>query len=72
MSKPISKPIGKVNFSIRKCEEINALDLKRRKIGTRYILGNGYLGIIVFRCLFSTKPFVRFLLIYFAWEIKGF
>ena len=32
MSKPISKPIRKVNFSKRKCEEINAIDLKRRKI----------------------------------------
>ena len=40
--------------------------------GTRYIRGNVYFGIIVFSCLSSTKPCLRFLLICFAWEIKGF
>ena len=40
--------------------------------GTRYIQGSIYFGIIVFRCLSSTKPCLRFLLICFAQEIKGF
>ena len=40
--------------------------------GTRYIRGNVYFGIIVFSCLSSTKPCLRFLLICFAREIKGF
>ena len=35
---------------------------------TRYIRGNVYFGIIVF----STKPCLRFLLVCFAREIKGF
>ena len=38
----------------------------------RYIRGNVYFGIIVFSCLSSTKPCLRFLLICFYWEIKGF
>ena len=41
--------------------------------GTRYIRRNVYFGIIiVFSCLSSTKPCLRFLLIYFAREMKGF
>ena len=40
--------------------------------GTSYIRGNVYFGIIVFSCLSSTKPCLRFLLICFAREIKGF
>ena len=40
--------------------------------GTRYIRGNVYFGIIVFSCLSSTKWCLRFLLICFAREIKGF
>ena len=40
--------------------------------GTRYIRRNVYFGIIVFSCLFSAKPCIRFLLICFAREIKGF
>ena len=40
--------------------------------GTRYICGNVYFGIIVFSCLLSTKPCLRFLLICFDQEIKGF
>ena len=39
---------------------------------TRYIRGNVYFGIIVFSCLSSTKSCLRFLLICFAREIKGF
>ena len=38
----------------------------------RYIWGNVYFGIIVFSCLLSRKPCLRFLLICFACEIKGF
>ena len=40
--------------------------------GTRYIQGNVYFGIIVFSCLSSTKPCLRFFLICFARDIKGF
>ena len=40
--------------------------------GTRYIQGNFYFGIIVISCLSSTKPCLRFLLICFVWEVKGF
>ena len=40
--------------------------------GTRYIRGNVYFGIIVFSCLSSTKPCLRFLLNCFVREIKGF
>ena len=39
---------------------------------TRYIRGNVYFGIIVFGCLSSTNRCLRFLLICFAREIKGF
>ena len=40
--------------------------------GTQYIWGNIYFGIIVFNCLSPTKPCLRFLLICFAQNIKGF
>ena len=40
--------------------------------GTRYIWENFYFGIIIFSCLSSTKPCLRFLLNCFVWEIKGF
>ena len=40
--------------------------------GRRGIRRNVYFGIIVFSCLWSTKPCLRFLLICFAREIKGF
>ena len=39
---------------------------------TRYIRGNVYFGIVDFSCLSSTKPCLRFLLIYFSRKIKGF
>ena len=39
---------------------------------TRYIRGNVYFGLIVFSCFWSTKPCLKFLLICFAREIKGF
>ena len=56
-------------FSERKLEEM-LWRAKRYKI--YYIRGNVYFGIIIFGCLSSTKPCLRFLLIYFAREIKGF
>ena len=40
--------------------------------GTRYIRRNVYFGIIIFSCLSSTKQCLRFLLICFDGEIKGF
>ena len=39
---------------------------------TRYVQGNVYFGITVFICLSSTKLCPRFLLIYFARELKNF
>ena len=38
----------------------------------KYIWGNIYFGIIFFSCLSSTKSCLRFILICFAREIKGF
>ena len=40
--------------------------------GTTYIRGNTYFGFIVFSCLSSPKPCLRFLLVCFAREVKGF
>ena len=40
--------------------------------GTRYIRGNVYFDIIVFSCLSSTKPCLRFILICLAREVKSF
>ena len=54
-------------LSERKFEEMHYLWRAKR-----YIRGNVYFGIIVFSCLSSTKPCLRFLLICFDQEIKGF
>ena len=40
--------------------------------GTRYIWGNIYFGVIVFSCLLSAKLCLKFLLICFTREVKGF
>ena len=40
--------------------------------GTRYVRGHVYFGIFAFGCLSPTNPCLRFLLICFAREIKGF
>ena len=40
--------------------------------GTRYIPENVYFGIIIFNCLLSRKPCIRFILNYFVREIKAF
>ena len=40
--------------------------------GSRYIRGNIYFGIIVFSSLSSTKPCLRYILIFFARDIKAF
>ena len=52
----------------------NAVALKSKKVqkGTRYIQGKVYFSIFVFSCLSSIKLCLRFLLICFAWSIKGF
>ena len=49
----------------------NALSFEEQR-DTRYIWGNIYFGTIFFSCLSSTKPCLRFILICFAREIKGF
>ena len=40
--------------------------------GTRHNRGNAYFGIIIFGCPLPTKPCLRFPLISFVREIKGF
>ena len=54
---------------MKKCKKEERVDEQK---GTRYIWGNVYFGIIVFSCLSSTQPCLRFLLICFGREIKGF
>ena len=55
-----------LNESLKKCTSFE------EQKSTRYIRGNVSFGIIVFSCLLSTKSCLRFLLICFAREIKGF
>ena len=61
---------SKIRFSQK--ENLKKCTSFEEQKGTRYIRGNVYFGIIVFSSLSSTKPCLRFLLIYFAREIKGF
>ena len=63
-----SKLVRKVNFSKRKLEEMR---FEKQK-STRCIWENFYFSIIIFSCLSSAKPCLRFLLNCFVWEIKGF
>ena len=65
-----SKFVGKVNFSEK--ENSKKCTSFEEKKGTMYIRGNVYFGIIAVSCLSSKKPCLRFLLICFAREIKGF
>ena len=53
-------------------ENLKKCTSSEKKKGTRYIQENVYFGIIVFNCLSSTKPCLKFLLICFVWEIKGY
>ena len=65
LSKLVEKEISwKENLT--KCTSFEA------QKGTMCILKNVYFGVIVFSCLSSTKQCLRFLLIYFAREIRGF
>ena len=64
-----SKLFGKKNLGkeiLKKCTSF-----KEQK-GTRDIQREVFLGIIAFSCFSFTKLCLRFLLICFAWEIKGF
>ena len=62
---------------LRKTEFLKAfqkskeMHLEEQK-STRYILENTYFSIIIFSCLLPTNPCLRFLLIHFVREIKGF
>ena len=56
-------------LSERKFEECTFFEEQK---GTRYIRGNVYCGIIVFSCLSSTKACLRFLLVCFGREVRGF
>ena len=66
--------LRKTDFSKLQCSRKENLK-KRIKFeeqkGRRYIRGNVYIGIIVFNCLLSTKPCLRFILYCFVREIKG-
>ena len=61
-------------FTIEKKLTFSKLPFSRKEEqkGTRYILGHVDFGIIVFSCLSSTKQCLRFLLICFTREMKGF
>ena len=60
----------KTRFSRRKNLE-KCASFEEQKV-TRYFPENVYFDIIVFSCLSSTKPCLRFLLICFGREKKGF
>ena len=64
-----SKLVRKVNFGKKIWRKALGFEEKKR---TRYIWENIYFSIIIFSCLSSTKPCLRFLLNCFVWEIKGF
>ena len=64
-----SKLAGKVNFSEKNSNKCT--NFEQQKCAA-YIRRNVYFGIMVFNCLSSTKPCLRFLSICFAGEIKGF
>ena len=53
-------------------ENLKKCTSSEKQKGTRYIQENVYFGIIVFNCLSSTKPCLKFLLICFVREIKGY
>ena len=53
-----SKLAGKVNFSEENLKKRTSFEEQK---DIRYIRGNIHFGIIVFRCLSSTKPCLRFL-----------
>ena len=64
-----SKLAGKLNFSKENFKKGTTFEEQK---STSYIWGNVYFGIIAFSCLSSTKLCLRFFLICFAREIKGF
>ena len=57
---------SKLRFSLKK------FTIFEEQKGAKYIRRNVYFGIFVFSCLLSTKESLRFLLISFDREIKGF
>ena len=64
-----SKPVGKVTSWRENLKRCTSFEEQK---GTSYIQWNVYFGIIVFSYLSSIKPCLRFLLLCFAQEIKGF
>ena len=63
--------------SIKEKKQVSKENLKKctsfeEQKSTTYIWENVCFGIIVFSCLSTTKLCLRFLLICFIWEIKGF
>ena len=60
------------NLRFSRKENLKKCTSFKEQEGTRHIRGNVYFGINVFSCLSSTKPYLRFLLICFVREIKGF
>ena len=67
---------SKLRFSrkenLKKCTNEQKGNALNEQKDTRYIWGNVYFGIIIISCLSYTKPCLKFLLIYFAREIKDF
>ena len=65
---------GKLTFSkLRFCRKMflkKCTNFEEQK-DISYIRGNVYIGIIVFSCLLSTKPYLRLLLNCFVREIKS-
>ena len=62
--------ISKLRFSRK--ESLKKCNSFEEQKGVRHIWGNIYFGIVVFSCLPSTNPRLRFLLICFARDIKDF
>ena len=59
--------VPKTSILFENLKKCTAFEEQKR---TKYIRGNVYFGIIVFNCLSSTKPCLRFLLICFD-RFKG-
>ena len=75
LRKKINKFLEKLTFwnlRISRKENLKKCTSFEEQKGTRHIRGNVYFGIIVFSCLSSTKPYLRFLLICSLREIKEF
>ena len=60
------------NLRFSRKENLKKCNSFEEQKAARYNRGNVFFGIIIFSCLSSTNPFLRFLLNCFAREIEGF